>query len=707
MGPTARPAAPQERRIGRYRITGRIGRGGMGIVYRGLDEVLEREVAIKTLTVEGTLDEESRKRFDIEAKAAAKLQHPNIVTVFELGEERGMPFIAMELLPGVDLEVLLRSGEPFLLQEKLDVVIQVLRGLAFAHEHGIVHRDMKPSNIRILDDGTVKIMDFGIAKLGGTSVTKSGMMVGTVHYMSPEQIRGRGLDGRSDVFSVGVILHELLSGERPFTADAPTAVLYKIIHERPAPLPLGELGEVGPRLQEITRRALEKEPEARHPGASALADELATVLARYTRSLETTVSSQDLETLNQARRLFKEGRVEDSQKRLRDVVTRIPYSVEARRALRTASRELQRLTGPREAEAQDFPELDSPLQTFQALETQRAPDTLLQPTVLDAPEGTAGPARERGTGLVLGLLVVAALALGAAAYLLWGRAAPAPGASPRIAVRSRPPGAFVLVDGRDTGLLTDAELVLPASGPVTVTLRKEGYRDAARALTLPVRAGDEVSLDLVPLQARLPVSSDPGGAAVSLDGVRLAGATPLEVTLDPGVEHRLAISLEGHRPKDVALLPGKLPAEVRVTLEPAGPLGTVTVASAYPLEVSWRGRVLAQSQASPRVSLPAGRQSLSLAAPAVFLRATLNVDVKGGGESAVEAPGLGRISIKANPDNCRVFIDGAFVDYPPILDRKLAAGTHVVSFRWEDGARSEESVAVPVGGIAFVTGRRD
>ncbi|HKC12603.1 MAG TPA: serine/threonine-protein kinase, partial [Vicinamibacteria bacterium] len=140
------------RRIGKYRVISRIGRGGMGMVYRCLDETLEREVAVKTLTLEGSLDEESRKRFEVEAKAAAKLQHPNIVTVFELGEDRGVSFIAMELLPGVDLEALLRSGETLLLPEQLDIVIQVCRGLAYAHEHRIIHRDIKPSNIRLLDD---------------------------------------------------------------------------------------------------------------------------------------------------------------------------------------------------------------------------------------------------------------------------------------------------------------------------------------------------------------------------------------------------------------------------------------------------------------------------------------------------------------------------------------------------------------------------
>src|SRR6266436_7525600 len=243
------PAAKSQIRIGRYRVIGRIGRGGMGMVYRGLDETLEREVALKTLTTEGTLDEESRRRFQIEAKAAAKLQHPNIITVFELGEDRGVPFIAMEMLPGVDLEALVRSGEEMLLAEKLEIVIQVCRGLAFAHEHGIVHRDVKPSNIRLLDDGAVKIMDFGIAKLGETQLTKAGMMVGTVHYMSPEQVRGKPLDGRSDVFSLGVILYELLAGRRPFKGEGATDVLFKIVNDEPVPLDPGPLGGVSPRLQ--------------------------------------------------------------------------------------------------------------------------------------------------------------------------------------------------------------------------------------------------------------------------------------------------------------------------------------------------------------------------------------------------------------------------------------------------------------------------
>jgi len=276
---TQREARPQAR-IGRYLVTGRIGRGGMGTVYRARDEVLEREVAVKVLTVEGALDAESRRRFEIEAKAAARLQHPNIVTVYEMGEDRGIPFIAMELLSGADLDSLLRSGEELVLQEKLEILIQVCRGLEYAHERSIVHRDIKPSNIRLLDDGTAKILDFGIAKLGGTQLTKSGMMVGTIHYMSPEQIRGAPLTGRSDLFSVGVILYELVAGRRPFAGEASTEILYRIVHDPPQSL--GAVGgRAGPAIESLVDRLLEKDEARRPPSAGAVADAIAEILREH------------------------------------------------------------------------------------------------------------------------------------------------------------------------------------------------------------------------------------------------------------------------------------------------------------------------------------------------------------------------------------------------------------------------------------------
>ena len=544
----AEPMEPRPRpSIGRYAIKGRIGRGGMGMVYRGLDEALEREVAVKTLTVEGALDDESRRRFEIEAKAAAKLQHPNIITVFELGEDRGVPFIAMELLPGVDLEALVRSKDSLLLQEKLEIVVQVLRGLAYAHEHGIVHRDIKPSNIRLLDDGSVKIMDFGIAKLGGTGVTRTGMMVGTVNYMSPEQIRGQRLDGRSDVFSVGVILYELLGGHRPFPGQSPTQVLYKIVNE-PHP-PLQDLGEVEPRLQAIVDRALAKDPAGRYAGAAHMADDLAGLLA----DCSSVATSDQAEGLNRSRGLLREGKLEQGVRELRAIVERFPTVVEARRALRAATREMSRRERPAQPEADEFPELDA---TFQVSSTRREPDTVVQGVVTEAaPRKVSVPA---GRWLLAAAMAGLAVAVAAGVFLLRrAEEPPAVPASHRIPVRSRPPGAEVLVAGEPTGVVTDAELVLPSEAPgsVSLTFRLPGYRDETLSLPLPPSPGVAVEVTLTPLLATLAVVSESPGATLTLNDETLSGSTPMDVTIEPETEHVLEVSLEGHESQVIRLLP--------------------------------------------------------------------------------------------------------------------------------------------------------
>ena len=637
-------------RVGKYVLTGRLGRGGMGMVYRGFDEVLEREVAIKTLILQETFDDESRRRFEIEAKAAARLQHPNILTVFELGEERGVPFIAMELLPGIDLEALLRSGEALLATEKLDVVIQVCRGLAFAHDHKIVHRDIKPSNIRLLDDGTAKIMDFGIAKLSGTSLTKSGMMVGTVHYMSPEQIRAQPLDGRSDVFSVGVILHELLAGRRPFGGGDATQVLYKIVTEEPPPLGV-DLGPWGPRLEAIVAKALAKDREARFSSAAALADELSSVLSAMQQDHPT---PGDPEAVNAARRLLRDGNVEESARQLQELVDRHPESVEARRALRAASRETVRRQRPAEPETQEFPELEA---TFRSPRTTTQPETVMQPTAhYTRVEAPAAPAPVEGSRAALVAAGLAALVLALAAGVLLlrgGNPAPSASAVPSAAGSAAHPG----------------------PPPVAV--------------------------------ASVAVSSEPAGSRVLLDGVPAEGVTPLKLAVDPKTAHVLVVSREGHVSQEVRLAAGALPPEVKVTLEPVGPPGSVSVASSYPIDVVWKGKVLAKGQVSPRVSLPPGRQVLTLQSTTYLLKSSITVDVKGGVESEMAAPPLGRISIRATPDNCEVFIDGVFVDYPPILDRQVASGEKTVTFKWPDGTQREERTEVVKGVLVYVSGRKD
>jgi hypothetical protein len=706
------PQAVQTRtrpRIGRYVITGRIGRGGMGMVYRGLDEALEREVAVKTLNAEGNLDADSRRRFEVEAKAAARLQHPNIVTVYELGEDRGLPFIAMELLPGADLEAVLRSGESLPIGEKLDVVAQVCRGLAYAHERGIVHRDIKPSNVRLLEDGTAKIMDFGIAKLGGTHLTKTGMMVGTVHYMSPEQVRGKPLDGRSDVFSVGVILYELLAGERPFRGEGPTQVLYKIVNDEPPMADLSATGGLAPRLQQILGRALAKDREARYSGAEALAADLASVLEEAQRA-EAPVPPGASVAFAEARRALREGRSAEATARLRGLVAEQPGFLEARRALRAVLRDETRRREPADPGTEAYPELEA---TFQVAPTRLDPSRVAQDATQLAPTvaATASPAAaqaapRRGWLWAGGALLVASAVAGA--VLLRSGATPVPVAV-RVAVRSQPMGANVLVDGRDTGVVTNGEVVVPAPAPdeVVLTFRKAGHRDETRRVKVPLAVGEAVSVSLEAAANLVAVRTDPPGATVTVDGERVSGVTPLDLAVDPTAGHRVAVSLEGYEAREAQVAAGAKAAPIELVLEKQAPAGTVAVASAYPLDVLWRGRSLAKGEASPRVAVPGGRQVLTLVSGALFLKADFTVQVPPGGQVAVVAPPLGKLNVRAVPDNCEVFVNGAFLDYPPILDRPAAAGRLVLSFRWPDGARSEQEVEVKGGAPTFVVGRKE
>jgi hypothetical protein len=203
------------------------------------------------------------------------------------------------------------------------------------------------------------------------------------------------------------------------------------------------------------------------------------------------------------------------------------------------------------------------------------------------------------------------------------------------------------------------------------------------------------------------VSSDPKGASVKLDGRALAGTTPLEIDLDPKQVHHVTVSRDGYGTREIAVSPGPLPPEIKVALEPSGPLGKVVVTSPYPLDVQWRGRVMARGAASAEISIPAGRQTLTLVSAANFLRSNVTVEVIAGETAQVSAPELGTLNIRANPDNCQVFIGGTFVDYPPILDRRLAVGSYSVRFEWPDGLRREYEVQVTAGSPAYVTGRKD
>ena len=280
-------------RIGRYQILDELGQGAMGTVYRGRDEMLDRDVAIKVMS-KGLADAHGRERFLKEARAAAKLQHPNIVVVYELGEHQGAPFMVLELLEGVDLQQAIDRGIRPDPRATLPVVLQLLAGLGHAHESGIVHRDVKPSNVFLPFGRPAKIMDFGVARLAGLGTTTAGVVVGTPNYMSPEQASAGEIDGRSDLFSAGLILYELVTGEKAYQADSVVAIMYKILHEAPD-LSLIPQGAQWENLRAVLTRGLARKAEDRYPDARAMSADLAQALKDLGGTLDwTTPADQAL-----------------------------------------------------------------------------------------------------------------------------------------------------------------------------------------------------------------------------------------------------------------------------------------------------------------------------------------------------------------------------------------------------------------------------
>ncbi len=269
-------AGVEPAQLGRYVIQSEIGRGAMGVVYKALDSVLERPVAVKTvnITLEREYADKYEKRFYQAAKSAGILNHPNIVTIHDVGKAGDVVFMAMEYIEGVELKTLIGEGRPLRVPQALSIAAQVAEGLAYAHQRGVVHRDIKPANIMVVANGPVKITDFGIARMRGSGdLTQTGMLLGSPKYMSPEQVIGKRADHRSDVFSLGVILYEMLVGAAPFNGENVTALMYQIVNFVP-PAPSSVNDAVPELLDYIVAKSIAKPLEERYQDAAELARDL-------------------------------------------------------------------------------------------------------------------------------------------------------------------------------------------------------------------------------------------------------------------------------------------------------------------------------------------------------------------------------------------------------------------------------------------------
>ena len=429
-------------RIGRYQILERVGKGGMGVLYRGVDSVLDREVAIKVMLVDFSDDtEQMRPRFYREAQAAAKLQHSNIVTIFEFAEDHNTPYIVMEFLRGTPLDARMASPLPLTVDDKLNVVAQLCSALNYAHEQGVVHRDIKPANLFLLPDGTVKLLDFGVAKLTTSTLTRQGDILGSVSYMSPEQVSGsESLDGRSDIFSAGVMLYELLAGRKPFQGDTPTATIVKILREDPPPLESLAAG-LPPRLIAAVRRALAKEPTDRFQTAGEFARELQMIR----RTLQPITETPGLDET----RFANASEMEAIQKQLdKDAAAKSvqgPKAGAGRAWAIPAALAVVVLVGAAALTWSKRQGGPAPVESAPAAATDTRP---AEPSAAPSPPATAAAAPAASTPSAAGQV---------------------------LQVTTLPAGATIAVDGRATEQTTPAPVTFSGAGPHTLRLTKRGY----------------------------------------------------------------------------------------------------------------------------------------------------------------------------------------------------------------------------------------
>jgi serine/threonine protein kinase len=468
--------------IGRYQVLECVGRGGMGVLYRGIDPTLDREVAIKLMLADFSEDAELlRPRFYREARAVAKLQHRNIVTIFEFAEDGQTPYIVMEFLRGTSLAARLDSAQPLTLDETLDIVIQLCAGLSYAHEQGVVHRDVKPANIFLLTDGAVKLLDFGIAKVMSSNLTRRGDVLGSLAYVSPEQVVGsESLDGRADLFSTGVVLYELLSKRKPFEGVAPTAIVMKILSEDPTPIETLVPG-IPERLAAIVRRALEKEPAKRFATAADFSRELQLVR----RELDARDNPPIVTTDTGSVRAIDPPAASEPAASTGDAFDRkwiVPAGIAAGVVIvAVAITIMMSRSGTRST---DLPPGGTAVATAPAdppAATVSVPSTIVVTTPATT---TTRPSRGDAAGATL-------------------------------QVTSDPPGATITLDGRDTRQVTPAEVAVRGAGPHRLRLSKRGFQSLDLRLTAADVGKGAVGYTLTASEAEPPAA---GLVAVTIKG---------------------------------------------------------------------------------------------------------------------------------------------------------------------------------------------
>jgi predicted Ser/Thr protein kinase len=554
--------------VGRYEITGELGRGAMGVVYKAMDPTIGRTVALKTmrLDVHGLDAQEMVRRFQNEARAAGVLNHPNIVTIYDAGEHDGIFYIAMEFIEGTTLHELLAEQRVLPTEEVIGLTRQICRGLDYAHSTGIIHRDVKPANIMITANGTVKIMDFGIAKSGG-QVTNTGQVLGTPNYMAPEQVKGRPLDGRSDLFSLGVILYEMLTGEKPFVGQNVTTIIYKIVNETPI-TPRDLDVTVHPGLSAIVTKALAKAPDDRYQSGADLIRDLENYkLAGPVRSGSTTgigpVMAQPEKTVVLPVRVVGGNALRAAAaapalaKRPMPVTWPTTVVFLKRHRMLLAAVAVILILGSAMggyAYHRTQVKMRQLAEQTKAKEAQRLTEQQ-QPVAIAVPAPTPEPEKPKET-----------IAADTTVKFFPARKNAQPGpqklptpmkatSSPNnvfvqqseLNLASQPEGAKVEIDGwSEPNWVTPFKASHLAAGNHMIVFNKPGFLPMSRLVESVMGKSVDVNAELTPAVSTLVVTSNPQSANVWIDGKDSGSVTPAQITVEKG-PHRVTVKKAGFK----------------------------------------------------------------------------------------------------------------------------------------------------------------
>jgi serine/threonine-protein kinase len=678
----------------------------MGLVYLAHDPKIDRKVAIKTIhRPEGAPEadgEEFRQRFLREAQAAGKLIHPGIVTIFDVGEEQGLSYIAMEYIEGQTLDNFAKPTALLPVEKTVRFIIQACRALDHAHKHSVVHRDVKPANLMMVSEKQIKVTDFGLAKNPQANLTSAGTLVGTPNYMSPEQVMGRPLDGRSDLFSLGIVLYELLTGERPFGGETISTIIYRVLHELPKRPEIANT-RVPQGLADIILKALEKDPANRYQTGEEFAEALEVYLDAATR--------------------------------------RVPAVARPSRADTSPSIALARPSTPAEP-----PQRPSPPPAASLDRSPKSPPTLDRPLkstpTRPAPMPLPSPRARRS--FVGPLLIVVALAGIAAAGVLfvpqvreavglptagWARGGPSkasaggidsaagspapapvpatppvdlPGGLPAgevvsLAVATDPPGGKIYMDDHE---ITGGTIVLGKSdtAPHTLVGENECFVDRM-PLAAGAREGVVIKLK-TPKVNKVQVTTEPSSAKLLVDGKELRAQASGEIDLAACEPHTLAASLPGYQDvsrKFAADTVWSKVSPIHLALEKL-PEGSLVVKGApYDLQIFEGGKRIGNSGGP--ITLSAGKHALTLTNEDLFVDVKAEVHVTPGKDVTpkIAYPGIGQLTVYALPGNGDVFINGRKLGPPPIVGQSIAEGTYTLRYALDSGESDERTVLIIAG----------